>query len=110
MWLHGKIKTPPFSASGRLEAGFLLRRLQQGEVLSLPHSRPMPTVGAQCHELRITDGDHAWRIMYRVQPDAIVILEVFSTKTDATTTARSGDVPEATDGFSGSDSQEKVAS
>ena len=84
VWLHGEIKTPPFSAPGRLEAGFLLRRLQQGEVLSLPHSRPMPTVGAQCHELRITDGDHAWRIMYRVEPDAIVILEVFSKKTDAT--------------------------
>ena len=84
VWLHGEIKTPPFSAAGRLEAGCLLRRLQQGEVLSLPHSRPMPTVGIQCHELRVNDGDHAWRIMYRVEPDAVVILEVFSKKTDAT--------------------------
>lgn len=84
MWLHGEIKTPPFSETGRVEAGFLLRRLQRGEVLSLPHSRPMPTVGVQCHELRINDGDHAWRIIYHVEPDAVVILEVFSKKTAAT--------------------------
>lgn len=84
MWLRGEIKTPPFSDNGRVEAGFLLRRLQQGEVLSLPHSRPMPTVGAQCHELRINDGDHAWRIIYHVEADAVVILDVFSKKTAAT--------------------------
>lgn len=84
VWLHGEIKTPPFTPMGRLEAGALLRRLQQGEALSLPHSRPMPTVGEQCHELRITDAGHAWRIMYHVEPDAVVILEVFSKKTEAT--------------------------
>ena len=84
VWLHGEIKTPPFSETGRVEAGFLLRRLQQGEVIGLPHSRPMPTVGVQCHELRINDGDHAWRIIYHVEPDAVVILEVFSKKTAAT--------------------------
>ena len=84
VWLHGEIKTPPCSETGRVEAGFLLRRLQQGEVLSLPHSRPMLAVGVQCHELRINDGDHAWRIIYHVEPDAVVILEVFSKKTAAT--------------------------
>ena len=84
VWLHGEVKTPPFSETGRLEAGFLLRRLQQGEVLGLPHSRPMPGVGVQCHELRINDGDHVWRIMYHVEPDAVVILAVFSKKTAAT--------------------------
>jgi len=84
VWLHGEVKTPPFSETGRLEAGFLLRRLQRGEVLSLPHSRPMPSIGVQCHELRINDGNHAWRIMYHVAPDAVVVLEVFSKKTDAT--------------------------
>jgi phage-related protein len=84
VWLHGEIKTPPFSETGRVDAGFLLRRLQQSEVLSLPHSRPMPTVGGHSHELRINDGDHAWRIIYHVEPDAVVILEVFSKKTAAT--------------------------
>ncbi len=27
IWLHGEIKTPPFSQEGRIEAGVLLRRL-----------------------------------------------------------------------------------
>lgn len=31
VWLHGQIKTPPFSAEARVEAGYLLGRLQQGE-------------------------------------------------------------------------------
>jgi predicted XRE-type DNA-binding protein len=29
VWLHGQIKTPPFTADGRQEAGMLLRLLQQ---------------------------------------------------------------------------------
>jgi len=80
----GEIKTPPFSPTGRMEAGFLLRRLQLGEALSLPHSRPMPTIGRGCHELRINDQDVTWRIVYCVDADAVVILEVFSKKTKAT--------------------------
>lgn len=83
-WLRGEIKTPPFSAEARIEAGFLLRRLQQGERLALPHSRPMPAVGPRCHELRIRDRDQFWRIVYRIDPDVIVILEIFSKKTAAT--------------------------
>jgi len=39
VWLHGEIKTPPFSSSARIEAGFLFRLLQMGETLSMPHSR-----------------------------------------------------------------------
>jgi hypothetical protein len=55
VWLHGEVKSPPFSKNARLEAGFLLRRLQAGEKLGLPFSRPMPTIGNRCHELRIND-------------------------------------------------------
>jgi len=84
VWMSGEVKSPPFSAEARLEAGFLLRRLQRGEGLSLPHSRPMPDVGKGCHELRIVDRDVTWRIMYFVDQDAVVILEVFAKKTQAT--------------------------
>ncbi len=83
-WLHGQIKTPPFSANARIETGVLLRRMQRGEVLSLPHPRPMPTVGSRCHELRIPDADSTWRIIYRVDTDAVIIAEVFAKKTEAT--------------------------
>ena len=84
VWLHGEIKTPPFSTEGRIEAGVLLRRLQQGESLSLPHSRPMVAIGARCHELRVVDRDDAWRIMYRTDQDALVIVDVFRKKTRRT--------------------------
>jgi phage-related protein len=84
VWLHGEIRTPPFSSAARIEAGVLLRRLQKGENLALPHSRPMPSVGARCHELRIQDENQTWRVVYRLDSDAIVILDVFSKKTRAT--------------------------
>ena len=84
VWLHGEIKTPPMSTAARIEAGFLLRKLQMGELLSLPHSRPMPSIGLRCHELRIDDQDQIWRIVYRIDSDAIIILEVFEKKTQKT--------------------------
>jgi phage-related protein len=84
VWLHGEIKTPPFSQAARVEAGYLLRRLQRGEMLGMPHSRPMPVIGPRCHELRINDAAAIWRIVHRIDPDAIVILEVFSKKTSKT--------------------------
>jgi phage-related protein len=83
-WLHAEIRTPPFSPAARLEAGVLLRRLQRGETLAMPHSRPMPSLGRRCHELRIPDRGATWRIVYRVDPDAIVIGDVFAKSTTAT--------------------------
>lgn len=77
VWLQRAVKTPPFSSAARIEAGYLLRRLQAGENLSLPHSRPMTSIGARCHELRIVDQKLSWRIIYRIDAEAIVILEVF---------------------------------
>ena len=84
VWLHGEIKTPPFSSSARIEAGFLFRLLQMGEKLNMPHSRPMPNIGKNCHELRISDENSTWRIIYRIDNDAIIILEVFNKKTHQT--------------------------
>lgn len=84
VWLHGEVKTPPFSRTARLEAGFLIRLLQNGENLSMPHSRPMPVIGPRCHELRINDETAQWRIMYRLDTDAIVIADVFRKKSSKT--------------------------
>lgn len=83
-WLHGEVKTPPLSSYARIEVGYLLRRLQMGEKLSLPQSRPMPSIGPGCHELRVNDASKTWRIVYCVKPDAIFILDVFEKKTQAT--------------------------
>jgi phage-related protein len=84
VWLHGEVKTPPFSKNARLEVGFLLRRLQSGDKISLPFSRPMPTIGPRCHELRINDENKLWRIIYRIDSDAIIILEIFQKQTQQT--------------------------
>ena len=84
VWMHAEVKSPPFSIEARLEAGFLLRKLQKCQKLEMPHSRPMPAIGERCHELRIVDIDATWRIIYRVDPDAIVIADVFSKKSRTT--------------------------
>lgn len=84
VWLHGEVKTPPFSADARIEAGVLMRRLQEGASISLPHARPMPSIGRGCHELRIPDENRTWRIVYYVDTVAIVILDVFAKTTSQT--------------------------
>jgi phage-related protein len=44
----------------------------------------MPVIGTHCHELRIQDRNATWRIVYRVDADAIVVVDVFSKKTQRT--------------------------
>jgi phage-related protein len=86
VWLRGEVKSPPFSAKSRREAGFLLRLVQQGVLLSMPQSRPMPQIGPRCHELRIRDPEKSvtWRIIYRIDPDAVIIGDIFAKKTPQT--------------------------
>lgn len=87
IWLRGEVKTPPFSATPRLEAGWLLRRLQASEMLAIPHSRPMPSIGQRRHELRLVDAGKTWRLVYRIDAEAVVIADVFQ-KTTARTPTR----------------------
>lgn len=84
VWMEGEIKTPPFSGEARIEAGMLLRRLQRGENIGLPHSRPMPDIGPRCHELRIRDESKTWRIFYHLSADAVVILGLHNKTTQKT--------------------------
>lgn len=50
----------------------------------MPHSRPVPSIGSRCHELRIAGESAIWRIAYRLDHDAIVILDVFNKKAQQT--------------------------
>jgi phage-related protein len=84
VWLADKIKTPPFSSSGRREVGWLLRRLQRGERLEMPHSRAMPSIGRGCHELRVRDENGDWRVVYRVESTAVVVIGMFRKQTRRT--------------------------
>ncbi len=80
-WLHGEIKTPPFTDQGRKEAGDLLRLLQEGEQLGMPQAEPLPVLGPRCGALRVRDKQHNWRIVFRVDADAVLVLEVYAKKT-----------------------------
>lgn len=81
LWLHGEVRTPPFTPEGRQEVGMLLRLLQEGEKLGMPQAELLPDVGARCGALRVRDAEHNWRVMYRIDADAILVLEVYPKKT-----------------------------
>jgi phage-related protein len=44
----------------------------------------MPSIGNRCHELRSNDKQSTWRIMYHIDEDAVIILEVFQKKSNQT--------------------------
>ncbi len=44
----------------------------------------MPDIGPRCHELRVRDEGQSWRIVYRFDTDAIVIIAVFAETTQQT--------------------------
>jgi phage-related protein len=46
----------------------------------------MPSIGQRCHELRILDAGSRiiWRVIYRLDPDAVVIADIFAKKTQKT--------------------------
>ena len=84
VFLADSIKTPPFTGSGPSEAGAALRQIHDGVAVTLPASRPMPSIGSGVHELSIRDAGHNWRVVYRIDPDAILVVAVFAKTTRAT--------------------------
>ena len=44
----------------------------------------MPVIGPRCHELRVNDENKAWRVIYRLDEDAVILVEVFEKKTQKT--------------------------
>lgn len=83
-WIRGEIKTPPLSMEVRRELGFLLRELQEGVLLEMPHSRTMPGIGRGCHELRASGRCGEWRLIYQIRREAILVLDLFQKKTRET--------------------------
>jgi phage-related protein len=84
-WLAGtEVKTPPVGLEARRDMGAALRVLQGGGHLSMPVSRPMPSIGARCHELRVRDEGKQWRLIYRTDPDAILVVDLFRKTTQKT--------------------------
>lgn len=53
----------------------------------MPFSRPLPMIGRNCHELRINDGNVTWRIIYRIDTEVILVVDVFKKKTETLPTS-----------------------
>ena len=62
-----------------------LARLDAGLMLSMPLSRPMPSVGRGIHELRLKDRSGAYRVVYALlQRGTVHVLHAFKKTTQAT--------------------------
>ena len=58
-----------------------IRLLREGERLGMPLAEPLPDVGTRCGALRVRDSRHNWRIVFRTDAEAILILDVYPKKT-----------------------------
>lgn len=47
----------------------------------MPHSRPMGSIAPRCHGLQVVDTGTTWRVVYQLDPDAVVIADVFQKTT-----------------------------
>ena len=62
-----------------------LARLDAGLILSMPLSRPMPSIGRGVHELRLRDRSGAYRIVYAlVHGGTVHVLHAFKKTTQGT--------------------------
>ena len=50
----------------------------------MPQAEPLPAIGPRCGALRVRDKEHNWRIVFRVDADAVLVLEVYAKKTRKT--------------------------
>ncbi len=62
-----------------------LARLDEGHFLSMPLSRPMPSIGKGIHELRFRDHSGVYRVIYvLLGGGTIYLLHAFKKKTQQT--------------------------
>ena len=74
-----------FPEDVRRELGKIIFDLQKGEKLSMPLSRPMPSVAAGVEELRVKDRSGAYRVFYYAKlADSVLIFHAFAKKTQKT--------------------------
>lgn len=72
-----------FPDDARSEAGFQIRRVQEGE--DPADWKPMKTVGPGVREIRVREESGAFRVMYLASlADRIVVLHAFQKKTQVT--------------------------
>ncbi len=72
-----------FADDARRDAGYQLRRVQQGHQ---PHDfKPMPSVGQGVEEVRLWSEEGTFRVAYVARlPEAVYVLHAFQKKTQTT--------------------------
>ena len=74
-----------FPIEVREEVADAMARLQEGHMLSMPLSRPMPSVGRGVHELRFRHRSGIYRVVYCLAGVGIIyVLHAFKKKTQET--------------------------
>jgi len=69
----------------RIDLADAFARLQEGHMLSMPLSRPMPSIGRGVHELRIRDRSGIYRTVYYLAGAGMIyVLHAFKKKTRET--------------------------
>ncbi|MBI2339767.1 MAG: type II toxin-antitoxin system RelE/ParE family toxin [Deltaproteobacteria bacterium] len=67
------------------EIGYLLFRLQKGDQLGMPHSRPIKAVMSGVGELRVRGTDGIYRAFYYVKTDmGVLVFHAFKKKDQKT--------------------------
>ncbi len=79
------IEVKGFPEEIRRELGYLIFRVQQGESLGLPASRPMPDVAAGVSEFRVRGPDGVYRAFYYLKVEnRVLVFHAFKKKTQQT--------------------------
>ena len=74
-----------FPKEARVRLGRGLFRLQMGEKIAMPNSRPMPTVAAGVSELRVQGEGGIFRVFYyTAAPEGVLVFHAFAKKTQRT--------------------------
>ena len=74
-----------FPETIREDIADLLIRLDFGQTLSLPISRPMPSIGKRVHELRLCDRSGEYRLIYLIAGKGnIWLIHAFKKKSEKT--------------------------
>ena len=85
--LKARVAIRGFPEGVRRELGKAIFDLQKGEKISMPLSRPMPSVAAGVEELRVKDRTGAHRVFYYLRlADSVLIFHAFAKKTQKTPT------------------------
>jgi len=78
-------KLKSYSKEIKKKIGDLILELQEGKMLSMPHSKPMPSIAKGAYELRVKNDNNIYRVFYYIKiKDKILVFHIFNKKAKRT--------------------------